>query len=194
MSPPISSALKEWAVICRALETGKQTLLLRKGGIAEGAGGFRAEHERFWLYPTQFHQGAEQLRPELAPLLSEVGELQDSSGRIVIRALAEVTHVEYLMSAQQALAVSDLQGLTDEVVQQRFAYKRPGLYLFVLRIVLASEAAVVTETATMAGCKSWVQLPEAIATKNLQPVLSDGDFAHALAEIQRRIGVSQTVR
>ena len=31
-------ALKEWATVCHALETGRQTVLLRKGGIYEAAG------------------------------------------------------------------------------------------------------------------------------------------------------------
>jgi len=31
----LAQAFKEWAVICRALAVGKQSLLLRKGGIAE---------------------------------------------------------------------------------------------------------------------------------------------------------------
>jgi hypothetical protein len=37
-------ALKEWAVICQALAEGRQTILLRKGGIAEPGGAFRVEH------------------------------------------------------------------------------------------------------------------------------------------------------
>ena len=39
--------LREWAVIVEALGQGEQILILRKGGIAEGRGGFQAEHERF---------------------------------------------------------------------------------------------------------------------------------------------------
>ena len=45
-------ALKEWAVICRALAEGRQSLLLRKGGIAEAGGAFQVEQPRFWLLPT----------------------------------------------------------------------------------------------------------------------------------------------
>ena len=183
--PTTTTALKEWAVICRALETGSQTLLLRKGGIAEGTGGFRAEHDRFWLYPTQFHQGAEQLQPEFSPLFSEVGQLRSASGQVVIRAFAEVVHVEYLTRLDQALALRGLHGWTDQVVRQRFEYKRPGLYLFIMRVSLAPTETLVTESATMAGCKSWVELPHAIAAENLQPALSEADFQQATANIKR---------
>jgi hypothetical protein len=182
-----STALKEWAVICRALETGRQTMLLRKGGIAEGAGGFRAEHDRFWLYPTQFHQTADQLAPEFAPLLNEVDELQTASGQIVVRALAEVAHVQYLSSLDQALALRGLHGWTDDVVRQRFHYKQPGLYLFVLSVSLADQPTLVTESATMAGCKSWVELPQKISTLGVHSVLANAEFQKAIAEIDRRL-------
>ncbi len=46
-------AFKEWADVCAALLDGRQSLILRKGGIEEGPGGFRPEHAAFWLYPTR---------------------------------------------------------------------------------------------------------------------------------------------
>ena len=49
-------ALKEWAVVCRALEEGRQTVLLRKGGILEFREGFEVKHDRFMLFPTYEHQ------------------------------------------------------------------------------------------------------------------------------------------
>src|SRR4051812_32337221 len=63
---------KEWAVICQALATGRQAVILRKGGIAEEGGVFRPEHARFWLLPTYLHQNADGLKPEAAAVLGEV--------------------------------------------------------------------------------------------------------------------------
>ncbi|RPJ57922.1 MAG: DUF1802 family protein, partial [Acidobacteria bacterium] len=41
MLPPVSNAaLKEWAVVCRALAAGRQVLAIRKGGILEVKPGF----------------------------------------------------------------------------------------------------------------------------------------------------------
>ena len=37
-------AFKEWAVVCAALASGRQTIILRKGGMEEGRDGFRVEH------------------------------------------------------------------------------------------------------------------------------------------------------
>ena len=52
-------AFKEWGVVVDALGSGEQIVVLRKGGIAEGREGFQVEHEKFWLFPTRFHQQAE---------------------------------------------------------------------------------------------------------------------------------------
>ena len=46
------AALKEWAIVCKALEEGRQVLLLRKGGIMEYRQGFEVKHNNFLLFPT----------------------------------------------------------------------------------------------------------------------------------------------
>ena len=45
--PSLSFALKEWAAVCQALSTGRQIVLLRKGGIHEAAGEFELDHRQF---------------------------------------------------------------------------------------------------------------------------------------------------
>ena len=57
-------ALKEWAVVCAALGSGRQIILLRKGGIYESAGEFEIEHRQFLLFPTYLHQNAGMLKDE----------------------------------------------------------------------------------------------------------------------------------
>src|SRR6185437_3452434 len=60
-------ALKEWAVVCRALESGRQVVLLRKGGIYEAAGEFEVEHREFLLFPTYLHQNLKMLKAKDQP-------------------------------------------------------------------------------------------------------------------------------
>ena len=50
------NGLKEWATVVKALENGKQTVILRKGGILETASGFNIESKKFFLFPTWEHQ------------------------------------------------------------------------------------------------------------------------------------------
>ena len=49
-------AFKEWDVICEALEDGRQSVILRKGGIHEGREGFSFAHEEFVLFPIFFRK------------------------------------------------------------------------------------------------------------------------------------------
>ncbi|MDP9489093.1 MAG: DUF1802 family protein, partial [Thermoproteota archaeon] len=55
-------ALKEWSIICKALEDGNQTILLRKGGILEYKKGFEIRQKSFLLFPTLEHQAEEYLQ------------------------------------------------------------------------------------------------------------------------------------
>src|SRR5215207_6314057 len=60
----LNVALKEWHTICQALASGRQTILLRKGGISESMSGFDVEHRRFLFFPTYVHQQLAMLKPE----------------------------------------------------------------------------------------------------------------------------------
>src|SRR5258708_34230160 len=55
-------AFKEWTLICEALGRGEQSIIIRKGGIAEGRDGFRFKHSDFLLFPTLFHEQVAKLK------------------------------------------------------------------------------------------------------------------------------------
>ena len=57
-----SVAFKEWAIVCEALGRGRQSIILRKGRIAEGRGGFSFRHREFFLFPTFCHEQPEKVR------------------------------------------------------------------------------------------------------------------------------------
>src|SRR5438477_10134312 len=101
-------ALKEWAVICRALEEGRQAILLRKGGIAEDAGEFRVEHTRFWLFPTYVHQQRNGIKPEAMPLLEDVEKSRPSANVVRLAHFAEVTGVYHVHQLFGVLLLEDM--------------------------------------------------------------------------------------
>ncbi len=152
-------ALKEWAVVCRALATGVQTVLLRKGGISEPGGTFRCEHEAFWLYPTRFHQGAESLTPAGVELLDGL-TLPTDPGQVPISLLARVQSVQRITDPAQLTPYLDRQILSPETVLQRFHYKRPELFAMEVTCTALPTPFTLHETPDMAGCHSWVELPE----------------------------------
>ena len=57
-----SVGFKEWSVVCEALGRGLQSIILRKGGIAEGRAGFSFQQREFFLFPTHFHEQLEKVR------------------------------------------------------------------------------------------------------------------------------------
>src|SRR5438132_14405369 len=69
---------KEWAIVCEALGRGEQSIILRKGGIAEGRDGFRFKHDEFFLFPTLFHEQVEKttLPPGTAMPAHNAGEIE----------------------------------------------------------------------------------------------------------------------
>jgi hypothetical protein len=173
-----SVAFKEWAVICRALAEGRQSLILRKGGIAETGGGFRPEHERFLLLPTFFHeQHRSGIKPAYLPLLDAAEADRPDPGRLRFRHLAEVSLVRQVTNLGQALALDALHGWTADTVRQRFRYRTPGLFVMTVRVSALPVPADVPDHAEYAGCKTWVGLADDVPTGGATPVMSDAEFA-----------------
>jgi hypothetical protein len=172
----LSHALKEWAVICRALAVGRQSLVLRKGGIAEDAGSFRVEHTRFWLYPTYLHQKSEALKPEAHELLTAVRTDRPPQGVVRLSHWAEVDGIYQLHNLVAALKLNDLHLWSMRTVQERFAYRSPGLCALLLRVRKVPQPIEIAETPRYAGCKSWVELEHEQSIEGSTPVLSDDAF------------------
>src|SRR5438270_7960932 len=123
----LQHALKEWAVICQALAEGKQSLLLRKGGIDEPSGAFALEHTRFWLLPTYTHQQRDGVNESALPLLEYVEANRPPAGVLRLTHWAEATGVYQVRDEIPARLLSHLHLWSDETVRKRFAYRSPGL-------------------------------------------------------------------
>src|SRR5690349_18365047 len=81
-------AFKEWSGVCDALVEGRQSLIVRKGGIAEGPRGFAPEHAAFWLYPTHVHEAEQGLRAPAPPRSESPSHPTGSTGTVALRGLA----------------------------------------------------------------------------------------------------------
>jgi hypothetical protein len=168
-------AFKEWAVICRALAAGEQSIILRKGGIDE-KGSFRIEHTHFWLYPTYTHQQRTGVKEHVLPLLEQAEAERPPAGVVRLTHFAEVHGVYQLHDLAGALAVSSLHVWSLETVQARFVYRSPGLFLLPVRIYRAAQGFDLPETPQYAGCRSWVELEQDLPTDGATPVLDDRAF------------------
>lgn len=181
------AAFKEWAVVCQALAAGRQTIILRKGGIDEGRAGFRVQHREFWLYPTHFHMAAESLTPDAAEFIRQAAINPTASGQIPIQHLATIEEVHELATEDAALRLAGLHVWSEDTVRQRFHYRHPGLFLLLVRCYALPAPIDVPETGEMAGCKSWVALSTPLPTANLQTVLAEEAFASACLRLRSRL-------
>jgi hypothetical protein len=173
---PCAVAFKEWAAVCLALGAGEQILILRKGGLREGADGFQVAHRRFWLYPTRFHEDAAHLSASAAKWLEPAQRLVPPPGQIWLRHLVDVTDVVFLPRLAGVERLSAWHGWSNETVRNRFHYREPGLFALVVRVAVRSEAWTLPETPAMAGCRSWVDLPIQLPTTGLQASLPFREF------------------
>ena len=172
----LKDAFKEWAVICRALADGRQSLILRKGGVAEAGGAFEPERRRFWLFPTYLHQTRAALKPDAWPLLNAAESARPPDGKVWLAHFAEVSAVHHVEDLDALLRLDPLHEWSEETVRARFAYRQPGVYVLAARVYRVPETIEIPDTAYYAGCKSWVDLERAVPTDGAVPVLSDDAF------------------
>lgn len=180
--PPesLDIALKEWVGVCAAISEGRQTVLIRKGGIAERGGVFRPEHPAFWLYPTYLHESQQGIKP---------GEGANEEARplpdlIRLTTIAVVDWAVRVGDLETAVALDAFHVWTTETIRKRFAYRAPGVWVFAIRAYVRDEPVEIAERPEYAGCKSWVGLDEAVPVGRLTPILTDAAAADGMRRLQ----------
>lgn len=177
-------AFKEWAGVCDALASGRQSLILRKGGISEGPDGFRPDHPAFWLYPTNVHEAEQGLRSP-GPDRSD-----ETPGTVAIDAMAVVEWTGRVDRPEQLAGLADLHEWTEATVLKRFHYRSPGLWALAVRVFRADEPRRVAVTDAQLGCKTWVPLETPLPTSGLVAVLDDHGSADRLERLRSTLGVA----
>ena len=168
---------KDWAIICDARGQGRQSLILRKGGIAEGRQGFRFKHEAFFLFPTQYHQQAERVRPEVLPTLQTSSRPEE--GTVVIRYFFVMEWAEWIDDWETVARLEPFHVWREDVVRERFAYDdQRGLQCAFGRVYRLDSPWSFPDRPSFGGCRSWIDLPKSAAGEfSLQPVLTDDQHA-----------------
>jgi len=172
MTESCNVAFKEWAPIVQALGTGRQILLLRKGGIAEGPGGFRPEHPRFWLFPTAFHTDPAKLKSSVSIAHPSPTEPQ------TVRYFAEVQETRWLDEPESLKRLDSYHLWADEELAKRWTWgTQPGLHALIVRVFQLAQPFPVPFDPEHQGCKSWITLATSPSTADLQPVIDTATFS-----------------
>ena len=179
-----SVGFKEWAIVCQALGRGRQSIIIRKGGIAEGRNGFSFRHREFFLFPTFFHEQPEKVRE--IDIEFPVG----SDDVININFFAKLELVETIGSWKLAQALEPLHILKSEAIQERFeSHKARGLQVGFVRVFRVVPSWTFPNQKSYGGCRSWVNLPEVPGKLRFEPVLNEGELRqrrNEFSEIMQR--------
>ncbi|MDZ4286987.1 MAG: DUF1802 family protein [Prosthecobacter sp.] len=185
--PPTAVGFKEWAYVCDSLVEGVQTIILRKGGIHEGRGGFEWKHNGFFLFPTWFHTQAAQLSwvPENAQRAFPPEEQRTS---VDIDGYATLEQVWKVTDWARMAALAPLHIWNEEVVKERFVYDEEScLHIALVRAYKLPRRWSFPYAKSYGGCRSWVTLPEEglglIA--NATPALNDAAWHDVAAKLRQ---------
>jgi len=184
----VTLALKEWSAAVHALLDGRQTILLRKGGIGEKR--FDVAAREFVLFPTIAHSHAQRVRPEHRDLLDPAAA-DSADDHLLIRAAAKVVAALAVNRPDGLGAIEDLHIWTAESVRDDRLDFRPKhkLAVLVVSAIPLAEPVRLTRTPEYAGCKSWVQLPSTLRPPRLAaPVHDDAELAGVAARVADAIG------
>jgi hypothetical protein len=176
-----AAALKEWAIVCKAIEDGKQVLLFRKGGIMEYRNGFELKHKVFFLFPTFEHQSIDSIQSEYREELEVLKQQQQQkdntqslnqkenniSNEKNSKVTQDIINISLFVEITHFIEINDISKLEKlekyhiwnlDYVKMRFNYnpKKP-LYLLILRAYKLNEPIEIQNSPEWSGCKSWIQ-------------------------------------
>jgi hypothetical protein len=168
---PNHTTLKEWSTVVAALGRGEQVILIRKGGIADPT--FGIEADRFYLYPTYFHQGESDARPSVA-----------------ITHWCEVVRTWRVGDLETLARLEPLVVLPRETLDARYRF-RPDQALSIIgvRVWRLPQPVEVLHRDAYAGCLSWISLEEEIDVDGSVPVLAERELSAKLDAIDALLAV-----
>ncbi|HEX8252556.1 MAG TPA: DUF1802 family protein [Thermoanaerobaculia bacterium] len=166
------TALKEWSNVVAALGRGEQILLMRKGGIADPS--FGVEAERFYLYPTYFHQGESETRPV-----------------VTITHWCEVVRTWSVTDLEALERLAPLVVMPWDALETRYRFRPDqALYVIAVRTWELARQTQVEFRESYGGCRSWISVDDEIDVTGSRPVLTDRELDAKLSAIDALLAVA----
>ncbi len=179
---------KEWTLVCSALGQGAQSIIIRKGGIAEGRAGFRFQHDEFLLFPTLFHEQVAKLKVPAETALP----VPRADGQHELTLWARVEWTRDVADLDVVRRLAPFHCWQDSEIEKRFRYEeekgKPGVSVAFVRISRLSEPFVFPDSPKYGGCRSWIQLPDLPAGVTGENVLDDATHSERQREIREALG------
>jgi|ERR1051326_2951748 hypothetical protein len=162
------TALKEWSSVIDALAQGRQVVLIRKGGIADPK--FGVEAQRFYLYPTYFHQQ------------------RDEPSKVTITHWCEVVRTWRVREIEPLVS---LVVIPRDALEARYRFRPDqALHVIGVRTFALPQPHTISVTPDYLGCKSWVSIDDEIDVDGSTPVLSEEELAARLDQVNTKSAVA----
>jgi hypothetical protein len=169
---PNHTALKEWASAIDALGRGEQVILIRKGGIADPT--FGVEAERFYLFPTNFHDGGGE-----APRAVPITHWCEAVRTWRVRDLESLYRLEPLVVFDR------------DTLETRYRFRADqAIHVIGVRTYRLARPATVTMKDDYAGCRSWVSVDEEVDIDGSVPVLTEAELSARLAKVEELLALA----
>ena len=169
---PNHTALKEWASAIDALGRGEQVILIRKGGIADPA--FGVEAERFYLFPTNFHDGGGEV-PRAVPITH----------------WCEAVRTWRVRDFEALVRLEPLVVFDRNTLETRYRFRADqAIHVIGVRTYRLARPATVAMHDAYAGCRSWVSVDEEVDIEGSEPVLTDAELSSRLAKVEELLALA----
>ena len=107
---------------------------------------------------------------------------------IEIRLFAKVEETRLVEDWEKARALAQLHILKESVVRERFDYDdAPGVQVAFVRVFRLEPVWRFPDAPRYGGCRSWVELPELPANRQLYPALEDAEQEQRRAQFMRAV-------
>lgn len=182
------TAFKDWAIVVDALGRGEQILILRKGGIAEGRGGFKVAHDDFLLFPTLYHQQGERVIEPAARRYEEIASDFPPADTLRIEYSAQLVEWREVLSLEHARRLNGQHIWKEDVIADRFEWGREQkIFALALRVAQLPAPVELPMLEEYGGCKSWIELAVDVPSNGARPVLDDTTFEAKLTEFRNAL-------
>ncbi len=188
MKPACNTALKEWSSVVEALRAGRQTLLIRKGGLADKGKVFALQADEFLLYPSFLHQQVEFVKRDFVDNFDRATRQPAPKGTVVFDTCAVAEEAFPVWSADELKRLDGLHIWNDRFIDHRLQWKpdHPA-WVVLLRVYLLPSPVTLTEERRYVGCRSWVNLDKDVYTKGATPILGSSAFDDQAAAIRHAL-------
>lgn len=162
---PNHTALKEWSTVIEALGRGDQVILIRKGGIADPK--FGVEAERFYLYPTFFHQQ------------------QSEPADVTITHWCEVVRSWRVNDLETLYRLEPLVAMSRGTLETRYRFRPDqALHVIGVRTFALRAPQTIHVNPEYLGCRSWVSVDDEIDVDGSLSALTETELEARLNRVQ----------